>query len=102
MSIGRYLGYAGGILAIVAGIVSIATRKPLASYIFGLTLVEGNVLIIMGLIGLLGGLVAIYYSYRGNGLYVIIGGILGLLAPCALSILAVIGGYLMLRSKPGE
>jgi thiol:disulfide interchange protein len=45
----------------------------------------------------LGGLIALYYSYRGNGLYVIIGGILGLIAPCVLPALAIIGGYLMLR-----
>lgn len=100
MDVGRYLGYIGGILAVIAGIVSIATRKPLASHLFGLTLIEGNILIITGLVALIGGLIALYYSYRGNGLYVIIGGILGLVAPCALSVLAIIGGYLMLRSSP--
>jgi len=39
----------------------------------------------------------LYFSYRNVGLYVIVGGVLGLIAPCALSILAVIGGYLILR-----
>ncbi len=99
MGIGAYLGYVGGILAVISGIVSVVTRKPLATHLFGLALIEGNVLLVTGAIAIIGGLIALYYSYRGRGLYVVIGGILGLLAPCVLSVLAIIGGYLMLREE---
>lgn len=40
---------------------------------------------------------ALYFTYKGNGLYTILGGALGLTAPCALPTLAIIGGYLMQR-----
>lgn len=99
MTLGQWLGYTGGLLAIIAGLVSILTQRPLITHLTGITLIEGSVLIITGLIALIGGLIAIYFSYRRIGLYVIIGGILGLLAPCVLSVIAIIGGYLMLREK---
>ena len=97
MGVGSYLGYIGGVLAVVSGAVSVITQKPLITHLTGISLIEGGILLVTGVIAIIGGLIAIYYSYRGNGLYVIVGGILGLIAPCVLSILAIIGGYLMLR-----
>jgi len=99
VSVGRYLGYIGGVLAVIAGLVSAITQKPLATHLFGISLVEGSLLIATGVIAIIGGLLAIYFSYKGNGLYVVVGGVLGLIAPCILSILAVIGGLLMMREQ---
>ncbi len=97
MGVGTYLGYIGGVLAVVFGAVSIITQKPLITHLTDISLIEGSILLMTGVIAIIGGLIALYFSYRGNGLCVIIGGILGLIAPCALSALAIIGGYLMLR-----
>ena len=97
MGVGSYLGYIGGVLAVVSGAVSVITQKPLITHLTGISLIEGSILLATGVIAIIGGLIALYYSYRGNGLYVIIGGILDLIAPCVLPILAIIGGYLMLR-----
>jgi len=97
VSVGVYLGYIGGALATIAGAVSVITQKPLITHLTGITLVEGSILLLTGIIAIIGGLIALYFSYRNVGLYVIVGGVLGLIAPCALSILAVIGGYLILR-----
>jgi hypothetical protein len=97
MGVGTYLGYIGGALAVVAGTVSTVTLKPLITHLTGISLIEGNILVWLGHLGIIGGLVALYFAYKGNGLYTMIGGLLGLTAPCGLSILAVIGGYLMQR-----
>jgi len=97
MGVGSYLGYIGGALAVVSGAVSAITQKPLITHLTGISLIEGSILLVTGLIAIIGGLIAIYFSYRSIGLYVIVGGILGLIAPCALSVLAIIGGYLMLK-----
>jgi hypothetical protein len=97
MGVGSYLGYIGGVLAVVSGAVSVITQKPLITHLTGISLIEGSILLATGVIAIIGGLIALYFSYKGNGLYVIVGGILGLIAPCALSALAIIGGYLMLR-----
>ncbi len=97
MGVGAYLGYIGGALAVVAGAVSHITQKPLITHLTGISLIEGSILVWTGVIAIIGGLMALYFSYKGNGLYTIIGGVLGLTAPCGLSILAVIGGYLMQR-----
>ena len=85
------------ILAVVFEAVSVITQKPLITHLTGISLIEGSILLVTGVIAIIGGLIALYYSYRGNGLHVIVGGTLGLIAPCALSALAIIGGYLMLR-----
>jgi hypothetical protein len=97
MGVGTYLGYIGGALAVVAGTVSTVTLKPLITHLTGISFIEGSILVWLGHLGIIGGLVALYFAYKGNGLYTMIGGLLGLTAPCGLSILAVIGGYLMQR-----
>jgi len=94
----KILGIIGGIFALVAGVVSIATGVPLATKLFGLNLVEGGIVKGMGIIGLIGGLLSLYSSSAGKASLLLLGGILGLLAPCGLSILAVIGGVLGMRS----
>jgi hypothetical protein len=97
MGVGTYLGYLGGALAVVAGAVSTITLKPLITHITGISLIEGSILVWLGHLGMIGGLMALYFTYKGNGLYTMLGGVLGLTAPCALSALAIIGGYLMQR-----
>ncbi len=97
MGVGTYLGYIGGALAVVSGAVSHSTQKPLITYLTGISLIEGSILVWTGVIAMIGGLMALYFSYKGNGLYTMIGGVLGLTAPCVLSALAIIGGYLMQR-----
>ncbi len=84
----------GGLLALLAGLASIATGTPLAQTLFGVTLVEGSIVRVMGVIGLVGGLTSLYSLRDGNPKLGLVGGVLGLLAPCGLSILAVIGGVL--------
>ncbi|MCS7107319.1 MAG: hypothetical protein NZ902_04360 [Acidilobaceae archaeon] len=103
MAIGQILGYLGGALAVVSGLVSIALQKPLISILTGIELgfIPASLLPILGGIGIIGGLVALYFSYTRVPMYVIIGGILGLAPPCALSLLAIIGGYLMMQEKSG-
>ncbi|MCX8196261.1 MAG: hypothetical protein N3F67_04210 [Acidilobaceae archaeon] len=101
MAIGQILGYLGGALAVVSGLVSIALQRPLISILTGLELgfIPASLLPVLGAIGVIGGLVALYFSYRREPLYVIVGGVLGLAPPCALSLLAIIGGLLMMREK---
>ena len=100
----RILAYIGGMAAIVGGLTSIVAKKPLISILLGLAGVnfvpiEGGILLVLGFIGLIGGIAAIYFATRGDGAKAMIGGVLGLLAPCGLSILAIIGGYLMSRQQ---
>jgi len=97
VGVGTYLGYIGGVLAVISGAVSVITQKPLITHLTGISLIECSILLVTGVIAIIGGLIALYYSYRGNGLYVIVGGVPGLIAPCVLPALAIIGGYLMLR-----
>ncbi len=95
---GRLLGVVGGLLAFIAGIVSIATRVPLVTHLTGAELLSGDVLIFLGAIGVVGGLLAVYGGLQLKAPHTIAGGVLGLLAPCGLSVLAIIGGALLLRS----
>ena len=96
---GRVLGVLGGLLALVAGIVSIATRTPLITHLTGIEMLSGGVLVFLGSIGVVGGLLAVYGGAQSRPLHAIIGGILGLLAPCGLALLAIIGGVLLYRSQ---
>lgn len=101
MNTPQILGMVGGALAVVSGLVSLLTRKPLISHLTGIELgfLSESLLPILGIVGILGGLIALYFSYTRVPMYVIIGGILGLAPPCGLSILAIIGGYLMMQEK---
>ncbi len=96
--VARILAYLGGLFAIVSGLVSAATQKPMIYYIAGTAPLSGSPLIATGIIAVIGGLLVFYGTSKNNPGQVIIGGILGLIAPCILSILAVIGG-LMLRGQ---
>lgn len=105
METGRLLAYIGGVGAIIAGATSILARKPLVSVLLGaigvdFVPIEGSILIVLGVIGIAGGVIAIYSSTRGDAEKTMIGGAVGLLAPCGLSLLAVIGGYLMRKQVP--
>ncbi|MEB3861550.1 MAG: hypothetical protein GSR84_04930 [Desulfurococcales archaeon] len=92
MEVWEILVAIGGLLALLAGLASMATGAPLAQTLFGVTLVEGTTVRVMGVIGLVGGLTSLYSLRDGNPKLGLVGGVLGLLAPCGLSILAVIGG----------
>ena len=102
METGKVLALVGGLAAAVAGVVSISTSIPLVSHLLIVAgviespLIEGDIVRLGGLIGLIGGVAAVYYTYKGDGTKVMAGGAAGLLAPCGLSLLAIIGGYMML------
>ncbi|BAA80626.1 hypothetical protein APE_1626 [Aeropyrum pernix K1] len=102
----KILAYLGGIFAIIAGLVSLATAVPLGSHLLEAAgvieepIISGSIVRLLGVVGIIGGVAAAYFAREENGQYVIAGGVLGLLAPCVLSILAIIGGYMML--KKGE
>jgi len=93
--IGKTLALIGGLLAVVAGIVSMSTKTPLIAHLTGIELVSGSILLPLGALGVVGGLLALYGGLYGKPTYTMIGGLVGLLAPCGLSLLAVVGGALM-------
>ncbi len=93
----KILVAAGGVLALLAGIVSIVIGKPLAEMLFGFTLVSGSIVRVLGVVGVIGGLVALNGFRTGDARQGLIGGVLGLLAPCGLAILAVIGGFMGMK-----
>lgn len=100
MSLGKNLAMVGGALAFVAGVVSLATQKPLAYHLFnaiGIPFpeIKSIVIAILGIIGIIGGLGTIYFANKGDAQKTMIAGVAGLLAPCGLAILAIVGGYLM-------
>jgi len=100
MGTGRTLAMVGGAFAFIAGIVSVATQKPLAYHLFnmigiGFPRIEGIAIAILGLIGIVGGLAAIYFANKGDAQKTMLAGVAGFLAPCGLALLAVVGGYLM-------
>jgi|BEDMetMinimDraft_2_1075160.scaffolds.fasta_scaffold01485_6 hypothetical protein len=92
--IGRILSGIGGVVAVVAGILSATTREPLLTHLTGLRLLGGAILIPLGVIGLIGGLVNLYGVYRGKPWFMIGGGLVGTLAPSFVSLLGVLGGGL--------
>lgn len=107
MSTGRNLAMVGGALAFIAGVVSLATQKPLAYHLFnaigvGFPEIKGVVIAILGIIGMAGGLGAIYFASKGDAQKTMIAGVAGLLAPCGLAILSIIGGYLMQKEAGGK
>ncbi len=104
MSLGRNLAMVGGALAFIAGVVSLATQKPLAYHLFkaiGLPFpeIQGLIIAVLGIIGIAGGLGAIYFANKGDAQKTMIAGVAGLLAPCGLAVLAIIGGYLMQKES---
>lgn len=106
MSTGKILAMVGGALAFIAGVVSLATQKPLAYHLLGLVGIEflpiqGPIVAVLGLIGIAGGLAAIYFANRGEGRMTMYAGAAGLLAPCGLAVLAIAGGY-MIQKETGK
>ncbi|MCE4603998.1 MAG: hypothetical protein F7B20_03410 [Aeropyrum sp.] len=105
MSTAQILGYVGGVFAIIAGLVSLATATPLGAILMGLIgvaeepFIQGTIVRVLGVIGIAGGAFAVYSASRMDGKGTLIGGVVGLLAPCILSVLAIAGGYLMLKEK---
>lgn len=89
----------GGLLTLVAGIVDILTRKPLAHYIYGLNIGNETLMIYLGIIGIVAGLMTLYGGFRNNRDFVITGGALGLVTPSEFSLLSLIGGLLMQKEK---
>ncbi|MCE4622327.1 MAG: hypothetical protein F7B19_03325 [Desulfurococcales archaeon] len=90
----------GGLFALISGLYSITAGKAVISTltngaIFGGT--TGTTLRIMGVIGVIGGIITLAGGSRKARNLALIGGILGLIAPCGLSILAIIGALLLER-----
>lgn len=97
----RVLVAIGSLAAVIAGLHSIITGEPVIAALTGgafLGGLRGGVVEAMGVVGVLGGALALYSTYSGSWRGAVAGGILGLAAPCGLSLLAIIGGVLMRRS----
>ncbi|ACP38950.1 conserved hypothetical protein [Sulfolobus islandicus Y.G.57.14] len=97
--IGRTLSGIGGIIVLIASLVSITTREPLIDHLIKILLITGDAVIGLGIIGLIGSLTTLYGVYKNNWKYMVSGGILGLFAPCILSILSIIGGVLEIKGQ---
>jgi hypothetical protein len=54
MGVGSYLGYIGVALAVVSGAVSVITQKPLITHLTGISLIEGSILLVTGVIAIIG------------------------------------------------
>ena len=96
--IGAVLVVIGGLLALLSGIYSIVADQPLVARLTGGTILgglHGSSLDAMGVVGLIGGLVALASALRSSWLGSLLGGLLGLAAPCGLALLAIIGAILM-------
>jgi hypothetical protein len=97
----KSLAIVGGILAVIAGLVSLGTAEPLVSHLLkaagliGEPLFSGTFVRVLGVIGLAGGAGAIYFANKGDGAKTMAAGVAGLLAPCGLAVLSIIGGYMM-------
>lgn len=89
----------GGIIVLIASLVSITTREPLIDHLIKILLITGDAVIGLGIIGLIGSLTTLYGVYKNNWKYMVSGGILGLFAPCILSILSIIGGVLEIKGQ---
>ncbi len=97
-SLGKILAVIGALLALLSGLYSVFADKPLiAALTNGAILggLGGSQLDVMGVVGVFGGILALASAVAGLWLGVVVGGILGLIAPCGLAILAIIGGILM-------
>lgn len=106
MATGKILAMVGGALAFIAGVVSLATQKPLVYHILSLVgvdflLIQGPIVAVLGVIGIIGGLAAIYFANKGDGKRTMYAGVAGLLAPCGLAVLAIAGGY-MIQKETGR
>ncbi|WP_338599195.1 hypothetical protein V6M85_09460 [Sulfolobus tengchongensis] len=97
--IGRILAGIGGIITLIASFISIITREPLIDHLVKILLITGDVVIGLGIVGLIGSLTTLYGVYKSDWKYMISGSILGLFAPCILSILGIIGGALEVRKQ---
>ncbi len=95
--VAKALAYLGGVFAVLSGLISALTQKPTIYYITGAEPLAGSILIVTGIIAIIGGLLVFYGASRNSYPQVILGGVLGLIAPCILSVLAIIGGFLMAR-----
>jgi hypothetical protein len=82
-------------MSIVAGLFSVFIGTTLIQMITGWSLVSGSILPYIGLLGIMGGCLALYGMVINENQVVIIGGILGFFSPSFLSVLSVIGGLLM-------
>ncbi len=104
----RLLAIAGGVLAAVSGLISLATAEPTASHLLKLVgliedpLIEGNFVRVLGVIGIAGAAGVVYFANKGDGVRTMASGVVALLAPCVLAILAIIGGYLMTRQATSK
>jgi hypothetical protein len=100
MKLEEYLIIIGAVFAVIAGLTSITTGKPLITLLTGFTVISGDITPYLGLIGFIGGLVALYGFKKNDKMIIFIGGVLGLLSPCGLSILTIIGSLMM--PKPSK
>lgn len=95
----RILTGIGGIITLIASVTSIATKEPLIYHLAKVLFITGDVVLGLGIIGFIGSLVTFYGVYKANWKYMISGGVLGLFAPCILSVLSIIGGVLEAKGQ---
>ena len=101
----RIIAIVGGVLAAISSLISMGTAEPTISHllkILGLIqdpLIQGAIVRVLGVIGILGSAGVIYFANKGDGLKTMMSGFIALLAPCGLAVLAIIGGYLMIKQK---
>ena len=89
------LGIGGGVGAI-NGVVDIITAKPLAAHIFGFDIFLGVYKYLFGILGIVGGLLVLYFGLlnpqRRNA---IIASIVAIAGICPIAVLALIGAIMM-------
>lgn len=96
--ISRIIATIGGLLTLIGGIVDVALRHSLEYYMYGLNIVNGAVMIYLGVLGIIAGLMTLYGIYKNDRDFVIAGGAIGL-AATEFSILSILGGLSIRRVK---
>ncbi|MCE4610968.1 MAG: hypothetical protein F7B17_03255 [Desulfurococcales archaeon] len=101
----KTIAIVGGVLSAISSLISMGTAEPTISHllkVIGLIqdpLIQGTIVQILGVIGIIGSAGVIYFANKGDGVKTMVSGFIALLAPCGLAILAIIGGYLMTKQK---
>jgi|GEM_PF-3847298 len=104
MAVRDYVGQAlvviGGLGALINAILEFATTKTLLETLGAFTLaLEATYYYVLGVIGLIGALVAFYGAYKKDRNLSVVGGVLGIISICVIPVLAIIGGFLYSKSE---
>lgn len=98
--VGQVLVAIGGLGALVNAILEFAYNKTTLETLGAFTLAfEPTYYYVLGVIGLIGALVAFYGAYKKDRNLSIVGGVLGIISICVIPVLAVIGGFLYTKPE---